>query len=227
MKEIIITVIGASAGILLAIAGLYDIYKKHKVKLEVKKKETDEIKQQNQSIEGIRIRGEVRRTIEGLIDEFQFNVVQVIRVHNGGKAMKPVNSTLKATIEFELLRKDKDDNYPFGLKELKLEWQSRDIDTYFERFLEDLLLDKVYYLNDIELLAEHKGLRQIYNKMIGQELFFIELGFVGYDYLFVAIQRHAKEPIENNLLSNRKKILIDYKMRSQTNNIFKMIKSAM
>jgi len=33
MKEIIITVIGASAGILLAIAGLYDIYKKHKVKV--------------------------------------------------------------------------------------------------------------------------------------------------------------------------------------------------
>jgi len=227
MKEIIITVIGASAGILLAIAGLYDIYKKHKVKVEVKlqakQKEADEQLKEKNSTDGLMARAEVRRAIKNLIYGYKLNICQVLRFHNSGEAIKPLNSTLKVTIEFEELRKEKDGSEPFGLSAIKHLWQRRELDVYQEIVLEDILLDKIKHIKNIEEIPNYVGFRKMYNKNAGKELLFIELGFIGFDYLVFAIQRNIKEPI----LGERKIDYINYQMKEQVCNIYQMLKAGM
>ena len=227
MKEIIITVIGAAAGILLGIAGLYDIYKKHKVKVEVKlqakQKEANEQLKEKNSTDGLMARAEVRRSIKNLIYEFKFNIAQVLRFHNSGEAIKTLNSTLKVTIEFEEIRKEIDGSEPFGLSPMKHLWQRRELDVYQEIVLEDILLDKIKHIKDMEDLPENVGFRRMYNKSAGKELLFIQLGFVGFDYLVFAIQRNIKEP----LLGEKKIDYIGYQVKEQVCNIYQMIKSGM
>lgn len=218
--ELIGTIVGGIITLLVGYKGLVEkhIDRYYAKKKEYKKQVEEEVKKQK-SIEGLRSRGEIRRTIEGLIKEYNLIKCDVLRFHNSGYAMAPINSKLKVTIEYELLMESKD---PIpGLKRIKHEWQAREIDSQMERFIEDMLIDKLHHLKDIGLNEPNNGIRKIYNSILGKEMLFIEIGFVGYDYLVMAIQRERSL----SLLSEKNKSIIEYYIKSQAENILKMIKS--
>lgn len=212
----LIKALGGATGIIALITGIV------KSKSYFKKKKEKEIK--HKTIEVIKARGEIRRMLDKLIKDYDFTFSHVMRFHNGGFAMKPINSKLKLTIEYEQVKKFNEGEFiPKSHHPMKSQWQGRTIDEMMERFLEEITVDKTLHITDLEEYPINRGLRQVYNKQAGKELYFVELGMVGYDYLVLAVQRETKKIS----LSPKSKNLIEYYVNSHAKQIFQIIKSGM
>lgn len=212
----LIKALGGGAGIVALITAIIQAKKTYKKR----KQQKIEVK----TIEVIKARGEIRRMLEKLLNDFDLTFAHVLRFHNGGLAMKPINSKLKLTIEYERVKQFEDnERIPKSHHPVKSQWQGRTIDVMMEYFLEAITIDKNYHVKDIEEYPESQGLRLVYNEFAGKELYFVELGMIGFDYLVLAVQRETK----TQSLTAKNRNLIEYYINSHAEQIFKIIKNRM